>query len=263
MPYILAITNQKGGVGKTTTAINLSACLAREGRRVLAIDLDHQANLTDHAGIDPPKSEADSAYALLAEKEPNYDRIIQPVGPNFCLAPGHIALAEIDLALQSTVARETRLSKALAVIGHQFDYVVIDCSPSVGVATINALSASDRAIIAVQTNKFALDGVSRLLRIVADVREAINPSLGFYGLATLHRRSVNIHRDVLTAFRKFFDSLALETVIHHTATLAEASAYRQSIVDYASGSSGHRDYQALTQEIINRVEQSEKQAKVI
>lgn len=250
----LAVANQKGGVGKTTTAVNLAACLARSNRNTLLIDLDHQANATDHVGVEPPENENESTFALLAGRTPDLDRIIKPVSPNLCLAPGHIALAEIDIDLQSTVARELRLHNALEQVSDRFDYAIIDCAPSMGTSTVNAFAAADRIIITVQTNRFALNGVSRLLRVVNDVREAINPSLGFYGLATLHRANVNVHRETLLKLQAFFEDLTLKSIIRHTATLAEASSNCQTIVDYAGGSRGHMDHQSLMEEIISRVE---------
>jgi len=257
----IAIANQKGGVGKTTTAVNLSACLARAGYRTLLVDLDHQTNASDHLGIDSPEDEALSSWALLAESRPNVQAIIQPVSPNLMIAPGHIALAEIDLELQSVIAREVRLRKALTLVADQFDYTIIDCAPSVGVATVNALCAAYRVIIAIQTNRFAFGAVKRLMKIISDVRESINPELGFYALATLHRSNVNIHRDVLAKLQEFFGDLTLNAVIRHTATLAEASANRQSIVDYAGGSKGHLDHQTLMEELISRVERTTTKQK--
>lgn len=253
----IAIANQKGGVGKTTTAVNLSACLARAGRRTLLIDLDPQANATNHLGLDNPADEAHSSYALIAEKQPAIDKILHPVGPNFMLAPGHIALAEIDIKLFSSINRETRLERALERIEDDFDYAVIDCAPSLGISTVNALCAATHVIITIQTNWFAYEALKRLMVIVNDVMEESNPSIITYALCTIHRAGVNNNRLVLEKVQSDFEQLALRTIIPHTATLAEASVARQPIVDYAHGSKGHQAYQALAEEVIARVEREQ------
>jgi chromosome partitioning protein len=250
----IAVANQKGGVGKTTTAVNLSACLARLGRRVLLVDLDPQANATDHLGLENPDDEKYSSYALIADKSPDFGSIIRPVSPNFQIAPGHIALAEIDIKLFSSINRETRLARSLAQLSGDLDYVLIDCAPSLGISTVNAFCAATHVIIAIQTNWFAYEALRRLMAIINDVVEESNPNLVVYALATLHRSNVNVNRDVLAKIKEDFEDLALDSAIRHTATLAEASAARQPILDYAHGSKGHQDYEQLAQEIISRVE---------
>lgn len=259
----IAIANQKGGVGKTTTAVNLSACLSRMGRRVLLVDLDPQANATDHVGFESPSDEKQSSYALIAEKSPDFKLILSPVGPNLQIAPGHIALAEIDIRLFNAINRETRLLRALSQLENDFDYVIIDCAPSLGIATVNAFCAATHIIITIQTNWFAYEALKRLMAIASDVIEESNPELVTYALATLHRSNVNVNRDVLTKIQEDFQDLALETVIRHTATLAEASVNKQPILEYAHGSKGHQDYQQLAEEIIRRVErQASEEAQV-
>ena len=259
----IAIANQKGGVGKTTTAVNLSACLARQGRRVLVIDLDPQANATDHLGLKNPDDERESSYALIADKSPDFKAIIHPVAPNLQVAPGHIALAEMDIKLFNAINREARLSRALEQLAPDFDYAIIDCAPNLGITTVNAFCAASHVIVAIQTNWFAYEALRRLMAIISDVIDESNPDLKVFALATLHRSTVNVNREVLNKIKEDFDDLALEASIPHTATLVEASASHQTILDYAHGSKGHQAYEQLAQEIIRRVERqsAQQQAK--
>jgi chromosome partitioning protein len=257
----IVIANQKGGVGKTTTAVNLATCLARTGRRVLLVDLDPQANATDHLGQETPQDELTSSYGLMADKTPDMEAIIRPIGPNLQLAPGHLALAEIDLKLVSVISREQRLARSLAQLEGSLDYVVIDCAPSLGISTVNAFCAATHIIVAIQTNWFAYAALKRLMAIVNDVMEESNPGLQVYALATIHRANVNVNKDVLEKIQEDFQSLALDTIIRHTATLVESSAARMPIVEYAHGSRAHQDYDQLTQEIITRVERSANAAQ--
>lgn len=254
MSHVIAIANQKGGVGKTTTAVNLSACLARSGKRTLLVDLDAQCNATTHAGKDVPESESETTYALISDKAPDLKRIIRPIGPNWSLVPAHIALAEIDIKLFSVMNRESRIKKALETVKKDYDYVVIDCSPSLSITTVNALVAATHTIITIQTNWFAYEAIKRLMTIVGDVVDESNPKLATYALATMHRKNVNINEDVLTQIREDFGELTFNTVIPYTATLAEASVARQPICDYADGSKAHNAYESLMKELISRVE---------
>lgn len=255
MTTTIAIANQKGGVGKTTTAVNLGACLAQAGRNVVLIDLDAQCNLTTHLGIDSPESESATTYALLLDKAASARDLLVAVAPNLSVVPGHIALAEVDLKLHTVMNGHTRLKRALA--GLNADYVLIDCSPSLGLSTLNAFTAASHLIIAIQTNWFAFEALRRLMFIVEDVLDEANPELVVYALATLHRTNVNNSRDVLAKIQETFKDLSLDSTIRQNATLAEAAAARQTIVDYANGSRGHKDYQALAEEIVKRVERTE------
>lgn len=260
---IIAIANQKGGVGKTTTAVNLSACLARSGRSTLLVDLDPQCNATEHVKAKSPDDETISSYALIADKEPDLEQIIAPIGPNWQLAPGHIALAEIDMNMSSALNREARLRRALTRLNPKPEYVVIDCAPSLSISTMNALCAATHLIIAVQTNSFSYKALKRLMTIVEDVVDQSNPDLKVFALATMHRAGVNINEDILARIREDFEGLAFDSTIRYTTAFVEASEAGRPIIDYANGSKGHQDFESLTKELIERVERKQSQkAKV-
>lgn len=253
MRAVISVANQKGGVGKTTTAVNLSGCLAGRGERVLLIDLDGQGNATSHLGIEIPESEASTSYALLAEAEPDIEKLAVPVAPNLLLVPGHIALAEVDIKLFSQINRDTRLARALQPIADSVDFVVIDCPPSLGMATVNALSASTDVVICVQTNVFAYEAVRRLLAIIKVVKKELAPNLVVHALATLHRPTVNLNKSVLDKISQNFPHQTLQASISQTAALTEAAAAGQTIIDYANGSRGHQDYEKLTSELVETI----------
>ena len=259
MRAIISIANQKGGVGKTTTAVNLAGCLAARDERVLLVDLDGQGNATSHLGVEIPESENLTSYALLADAEPDIEKLAVPVAPNLLLVPGHIALAEVDIKLFSQINRDTRLARALQSIADGVDFVIIDCPPSLGMATVNALSASTDVVICVQTNVFAYEAVRRLLAIIKVVKKELAPDLAIHALATLHRPTVNLNKSVLEKVMQNFPNQTLQTTISQTAALTEAAAAGQTIIDYANGSRGHQDYEKLTDELIRLIRQrSEK-----
>jgi chromosome partitioning protein len=259
MAITIAVANHKGGVGKTTSVINLGACLAAAGRSVLAVDLDHQCNLTTNLGFDPAEiSQETTSYGLIMGHG-SLEGALRPVGPNLALVPGHIQLAEVDIELSKTTVlnRESRLQRALS--RSTADYILLDTPPALGMPTMNALVASDVVVIAVQTYSWAYEAIKRLMLIVHEVQSQSNPELVIYALPTLHRTNVNVQRDTLEQIEQTFQGLTLPT-IRHTATLAEAAAARQTIVDYANGSRGHKDYEAVAEEIIRRVERAEAEA---
>jgi chromosome partitioning protein len=258
MRAVISVANQKGGVGKTTTAVNLSGCLAGRGERVLLIDLDGQGNATSHLGIEIPESEEQTSYALLAEAEPDIEKLAVPVAANLLLVPGHIALAEVDIKLFSQINRDTRLARALQPIEESVDFVVIDCPPSLGMATVNALSASTDVVICVQTNVFAYEAVRRLLAIIKVVKKELAPNLAIHALATLHRPTVNLNKSVLEKIAQNFPNQTLQAFISQTAALTEAAAAGQTIIDYANGSRGHQDYEKLTSELVGIIANRQK-----
>jgi len=261
MRAIISIANQKGGVGKTTTAVNLAGCLAARGERVLLVDLDGQGNATSHLGVEIPESENLTSYALLADAEPDLEKLAVPVAPNLLLVPGHIALAEVDIKLFSQINRDTRLARALQSIADGVDFVIIDCPPSLGMATVNALSASTDVVICVQTNVFAYEAVRRLLAIIKVVKKELAPDLAIHALATLHRPKVNLNKSVLEKISQNFPNQTLNTAITQTAALTEAAAAGQTILDYANGSRGHQDYEALTDELLRVIKKRSRKSQ--
>lgn len=252
--HILAIVNQKGGVGKTTTAVNLAACLARANRSVLLIDLDQQTNATQHLACERPQDVNKTSHALLVESKPDAAALIQPIAPNLAMIPAHIALAEVDLRLAAAVNPDGRLRRALAPLEGQYDFCILDCPPAIGRSTLNALVAATHLIVVVETAWFAYEAVERLITIVDDVIEQSNPGLEVYALATKRRPNVRLDAAVLDRVREVFQERAFETVVRHTVAFSEAAMAGQSIVDYASGSGGHQDYQKIAKEVIERVE---------
>lgn len=261
MRAIISIANQKGGVGKTTTAVNLSGCLANRGERVLLIDLDGQGNATSHLGVEIPESESLTSYALLADPEPDLEKLAIPVADNLLLIPGHIALAEVDIKLFSQINRDTRLARALQPFADSIDFIIIDCPPSLGMSTVNALSASTDVVICVQTNVFAYEAVRRLLAIIKVVKKELAPDLAIHALATLHRPKVNLNKSVLEKISQNFPNQTLNTTITQTAALTEAAAAGQTILDYANGSRGHQDYEALTDELLRVVKKRARKSQ--
>ena len=260
MQAIISIANQKGGVGKTTTAVNFSGCLAGRGERVLLIDLDGQGNATSHLGVEIPESEEVTSYALLADPEPDIEKLVVPVAENLLLVPGHIALAEVDIKLFSQINRDTRLARALRSVSDSVDFVIIDCPPSLGMATVNALSASTDVIICVQTNVFAYEAVRRLLAIIKVVKKELAPNLSIHALATLHRPTVNLNKSVLEKVSQNFPDQTLHATISQTAALTEAAAAGLTIIDYANGSRGHQDYEKLTDEFLHIIRKRNKKS---
>lgn len=248
---VLAVVNQKGGVGKTTTAANLSAGLALLGKKVLAVDIDAQANLSAHLGFAMDESgEAATMYEVLRHGE-KIESIIVPIDENLWLAPGGLLLSAADLELGGVIGREQLLRKALQPVLDRFDFVVIDCPPSLGLLSLNGLVACTRVIVPVQSEFLALHGVRQLLDTIDQVRSAYNPLLGVGGvLLCLHDARRRLSRSVADTVREYFADLVFKTIIRTNVALAEAPAKGVSIFRYDSRSSGAEDYANLAQEIL-------------
>lgn len=254
MSRCLAVANQKGGVGKTTTTANLGAALACAGRKVLILDLDPQANLTAHFGvrIDPGQP---SIYQALMGQSTLADVIQPTVHDNLSLIPASIDLAGAEIELVSVVGRETVLRDALKTLKiSRWDFVLIDCPPSLGLLTINALTAAGGLLIPVQAEFFALHGLSQLLATVELVRKRLNPKLQLSGiLPCLVDARRNLSREVLARLEESFEGQVFRTPIRNTVSLAEASGHGQTVFAYAPRSHGAADYAAFAKEVIAHV----------
>ncbi|HEY73638.1 MAG: sporulation initiation inhibitor Soj [Anaerolineaceae bacterium 4572_32.2] len=255
MPIIYTLANQKGGVGKTTTAVNMGACLAHGGQRVLIVDIDPQANATSSLGIDK-RAVAFSTYDLLVNQT-SLAQVVQSTGrPRLDIIPSSPALAGATVELVNLPQREHRLRHALAGLnqgaGEGYDYVLIDCPPSLGILTVNGLTAgSDGVIIPVQCEYLALEGLSQLSRAIELVRRALSPDLQLRGLVmTMYDARTTLSRQVVEEVHRHFPRRVFDTVIPRSVRLSEAPSYGEPIISYAPRSAGAVAYAELTRELL-------------
>ncbi len=254
MSQIIAIANQKGGVGKTTTTINLGAYLAKAGRRVLLIDLDPQANSSSGLGLNKNKLDW-SLYDVLVDGRP-VDKIIHRTSfDKLFILPASPVLAAAEVELSQIKGREFLLKKALAEVIDQFDIVLIDCPPSLGLLTINGLAAANQLLIPVQSEYFALEGLTQLLATVSRVRQGLNPNLHLLGLViTMHASRTSLAAQVENELRHHFPDQVFNVTIPRNIRLAEAPSHGKPISHYDRFSKGAASYKKLAKEVINRVD---------
>jgi chromosome partitioning protein len=248
MGTVLAVVNQKGGVGKSTTAVNLGACLAELGQRVLIVDIDPQGNASSGLGIDKKKLEA-SVYQVLLEEKPLQDVILQTAIPRLDIAPATIALAGAEVELVSGLSREMRLKGALAKLQSAYDTILIDCPPSLGLLTLNALAAASGALVPIQCEYYALEGLGQLIKTLDLVRKHLNPSLTVAGVVlTMYDARTNLSQQVISEVRNFFREKVYQTVIPRNVKLSEAPSFGQPIILYDERSRGAEAYRNLARE---------------
>lgn len=254
MAVVIAIANQKGGVGKTTSAVNTAAALAAAGKYVLLIDLDAQANATSGLGIDH-KSLETSVYDALIGKSSMRSIIRQTNYTGLKIAPAHGALAGAQVELVQIDRREHRLTDAILEVRNDYDVILLDCPPSLGLVTVNAFTAADAVLIPVQAEYFALEGLGQLLETVALVKEELNPKLEVMGaVITMFDGRVRLSQSVLEELYKYFPNKIFRSVIPRTVRLAEAPSFGQAISSYDPGSKAASAYDRLAREVIEVVE---------
>ena len=254
MGKIISVSNQKGGVGKTTTALNLSACLGILEQKVLLIDLDPQANATSGIGIDLKKITG-SSYQLLEHTEKAENVIIKSNTPNLDIIPSTIDLVAIELELVNHPNREFMLKKALDTVKENYDYVIIDCAPSLGLITLNALTASNSVIIPIQCEYFALEGLAKLLNTIKVVQQRFNINLEIEGLLlTMYDTRLRLSNQVVEEVKKHFQDMVFKTIIQRNVRLGEAPSFGETIVIHDATSKGAINYLNLANELLKKLQ---------
>ncbi|NNJ88138.1 MAG: ParA family protein [Eudoraea sp.] len=252
MGKIIAIANQKGGVGKTTTTVNLAASLGVLEKKVLLIDADPQANATSGLGIDVDTVEL-GTYQVLEHTKLARETIIKTSSPNVDLIPSHIDLVAIEIELVDKDDREYMMKQAIRELKEEYDYILIDCAPSLGLLTLNALTAADSVIIPIQCEYFALEGLGKLLNTIKSVQRIHNPDLDIEGLLlTMYDSRLRLSNQVVEEVKKHFSEMVFDTIIQRNVRLGEAPSYGESIIKYDASSKGAANYLNMANELLKK-----------
>lgn len=256
MGKVIAIANQKGGVGKTTTAVNLSACLAVAEKKVLLIDLDPQANSTSGMGVDKNNLQ-NTIYEVLINQVPIKEVILPTSIPFLEIAPSSLRLVGSEVELVNLEGRERKLTSALEPVRPDYDFILIDTPPSLGLLTINTLTASDSVLIPIQCEYYGLEGLSQLLNTINLVQKSLNPKLQIEGVVlTMYDSRLNLSKQVTEEAKKFFGAKVYETVIHRNVRISESPSFGKPIILYDISSTGAENYINLAKEILNHDQDS-------
>lgn len=252
MAKIISVVNQKGGVGKTTTAVNLAAALGLQKQSVLMVDIDPQGNCTSGFGIEKQTLE-NSSYEVLIDREPAHNAILTTKFKNVDILPASMDLAGAELELVDIPGRQARLKEALDTVRDDYDYILLDCPPSLGLITLNALTASDSFLVPIQCEYYALEGLSQLLNTVKTIKRLYNPSIDLEGVVlTMFDPRLNLTQQVVAEVKKYFPNKVFETAIPRNVRLSEAPSFGMPVLYYDRGSKGSMAYIALARELIQK-----------
>ena len=258
MSRIIAIANQKGGVGKTTTTVNLAACLSKLGKKVLLVDIDPQGNSTSGLGIDKRRCEK-TVYDCLINEERMENIAIPTQYENLDVCPSNLDLSGAEIELISVMGRENRLKESLSGVRDKYDYILIDTPPSLGLITINTLTAADSVLIPIQCEFYALEGVSQLVETIKRIKKALNPALFIQGIVmTMYDARTNLAVEVVDEVKRFFPGKVYSTIIPRNVRLSEAPGFGRPIIYYDSSSKGAEAYMELSEELIKSTQEAQE-----